>query len=122
MIDRLKKSGKVGCFIAVRPPFNFHLAEFGEQGAVARMRSSQESEIWINGGYFVFSNKIFDYMRDGEELVVEPFNRLIAAQQLIAYKHEGFWRAMDTLQDKRVLEDMVERGAMPWRDLSNAAK
>jgi glucose-1-phosphate cytidylyltransferase len=122
MIDRLKKSGKVGCFIAVRPPFNFHLAEFGEQGAVARMRSSQESEIWINGGYFVFSNKIFDYMRDSEELVLEPFNRLIAAQQLIAYKHEGFWRAMDTLQDKRVLEDMVERGAMPWRDFSNSAK
>jgi glucose-1-phosphate cytidylyltransferase len=122
MIDRLKKSGKVGSFIAVRPPFNFHLAEFDDEGAVNRMRSSQQSEIWINGGYFVFSNKIFDYIRDGEELVLEPFNRLIQAQQLIAYKHEGFWRAMDTLQDKRVLEEMVEKGNMPWRVQSNAAK
>lgn len=122
MIDRLKKSGKLGCFIAVRPPFNFHLAEFGEQGAVVRMRSSQQSEIWINGGYFVFSNKVFDYIRDGEELVLEPFNRLIEAQQLMAYKYGGFWRAMDTLQDKRVLEDMVEKGNMPWRIQSNAAE
>lgn len=122
MVDRLKQSGKVGSFIAVRPPFNFHLAEFGEQGAVRRMRSSQQSEIWINGGYFVFRNKVFDYIRDGEELVLEPFNRLIEAQQLMAYKYEGFWRAMDTLQDKQVLEDMVEKGNMPWRVQSNTAE
>jgi glucose-1-phosphate cytidylyltransferase len=119
MIDRLKSSGKVASFIAVRPPFNFHLAEFDERGAVKRMRSSQESEVWINGGYFVFRREIFDYIRDGEELVLEPFNRLIAADQLLAYKYEGFWRAMDTLRDKQVLEDIVERGAMPWRSAGN---
>jgi glucose-1-phosphate cytidylyltransferase len=122
MIDRLKKSGKVGSFIAVRPPFNFHLSEFDSSGAVRRMRSSQEAEIWINGGYFVFSRKVFDYIREGEELVLEPFNRLIAAEQLIAYKYEGFWRAMDTLRDKQVLEDMVEKGNMPWRMQANAAE
>lgn len=115
MIERLKASGKVGAFVAVRPPFNFHLTEFDDTGSVHRMRSSQQSEIWINGGYFVFSNRIFDYMREGEELVLEPFNRLIAEQQLIAFKHDGFWRAMDTLQDRRILEDMVEKGNMPWR-------
>jgi glucose-1-phosphate cytidylyltransferase len=115
MIERLKMTEKAGSFIAVRPPFNFHLAEFDEQGAVRRMRSSQESEIWINGGYFVFRNTVFDYIRGGEELVLEPFNRLIAADQLLAYKYEGFWRAMDTLRDRQVLEDIVERGTMPWR-------
>jgi glucose-1-phosphate cytidylyltransferase len=115
MIDRLKTSDKVGCFVAVRPQFNFHLAEFDQQGAVKRMRSSQESEIWINGGYFVFRNKIFDYIREGEELVFEPFNRLIADNQLLAYRYEGFWRAMDTLKDKQVLEDILEQGNMPWR-------
>ena len=73
-----------------------------------------QSEIWINGGYFVFSNKIFDYLREGEELVLDPFNRLIAERRLLAYRYEGFWRAMDTLQDKRVLEEMVEKGNMPW--------
>ena len=79
MIDRFKKSGKVACFIAVHPPFNFHLAEFDADGAVERFRSSQESEIWINGGYFIFRKEIFDYIREGEELVLEPFNRLIEA-------------------------------------------
>ena len=54
-------------------------------------------------------------IRDGEELVFEPFNRLIAADQLLAYKYEGFWRAMDTLRDKQVLEDIAERGTVPWR-------
>jgi len=119
IIDRLKRSGKVGCFVAVRPPFNFHLAEFDPQGTVQRIRSNQESEIWINGGYFVFHRRIFDYIHAGEELVLEPFNRLIAEEQLLAYRHEGFWRAMDTLQDRRVLEDMVEKGEMPWQVTSN---
>jgi glucose-1-phosphate cytidylyltransferase len=115
MIERFVKSDKIGCFIAVHPPFNFHLAEFGAENTVRRFRSSQQAEIWINGGYFIFRNKIFDYIREGEELVLEPFNRLIEGGHLMAYKYEGFWRAMDTLRDRQVLEEMVERGEMPWR-------
>ena len=61
------------------------------------------------------ATEIFDYIQDGEELVLEPFNRLIEAGQLMAYRYEGFWRAMDTLRDRQVLEEMVERGEMPWR-------
>ncbi|TGV78422.1 glucose-1-phosphate cytidylyltransferase, partial [Mesorhizobium sp. M00.F.Ca.ET.149.01.1.1] len=67
-----------------------------------------------NGGYFLFRPEIFDFMREGEELVLEPFRRLIEADKLMAYKHDGFWRAMDTLRDWQVLEDMVEKGNMPW--------
>ena len=115
VIDYLKTSGKTGSFIAVRPPFNFHLTEFDAEGSVKRLRSSRESEIWINGGYFVFRNKVFDYIRDGEELVMEPFRRMIQDDELLAYKHEGFWRPMDTLRDKQDLEDMVEKGNTPWR-------
>jgi glucose-1-phosphate cytidylyltransferase len=115
MIDRFEKSGKIAAFVAVHPPVSFHLAEFDEEGAVRRMRASQESDIWINGGYFIFRNEIFDFIREGEELVVEPFQRLIECGQLMAFKHEGFWRAMDTLRDRQVLEEMIERGQMPWR-------
>jgi glucose-1-phosphate cytidylyltransferase len=115
MIDCFKKSRKIACFIAVHPPISFHLAEFDEQGSVQRVRSSDEAQIWINGGYFIFRNRIFDFMQEGEELVAEPFSRLIEAGQLMAYKYEGFWRAMDTLKDKQLLEDMVERGEIPWR-------
>ena len=59
MIDLFKKSGKIACFIAVHPPISFHLAEFDEDGSVQRFRSSQESEIWINGGYFIFRKRDF---------------------------------------------------------------
>jgi glucose-1-phosphate cytidylyltransferase len=115
MIDFFKKSGKIGCFVAVRAPFNFHLAEFEGDGVVRRFRSNKESEVWINGGYFIFRKEIFDYLRDGEELVLEPFNRLIESRELVAYKYEGFWRAMDTLRDRQVLEEMVEQGKVLWR-------
>lgn len=115
MIDRFKRSGKIGCFIAIHPPFNFHLAEFEGDETVARLVSSQEVNLWINGGYFIFRNEIFDYIKDGNELVLDPFSRLIENRQLMAYKYEGFWRAMDTLRDRQVLEEMVERGETPWR-------
>jgi glucose-1-phosphate cytidylyltransferase len=115
MIHRFKETDKIGCFIAVHPPMNFHLAEFDSGDAVRRLRSSHESEIWINGGYFIFRKAIFDYIRAGEELVLEPFNRLIEANRLMGFKYEGFWRAMDTLRDRQVLEEMMERGEMPWR-------
>ena len=103
------------------PALQLPSGRFRRHGAVRRMRSSQEAEIWINGGYFVFNRRIFDYIREGEELVLEPFNRLIEAGQLIAYRYEGFWRAMDTLRDKQVLEDMVEKGNMPWRVQADGA-
>jgi glucose-1-phosphate cytidylyltransferase len=115
MIDRFRKSDKVGCFIAIHPPISFHLTEFDEEGCVRRIRSSQQSEIWINGGYFIFRNSIFDFIREGEELVLEPFERLVKDKRLMAYRYEGFWRAMDTLRDRQLLEDMVESGKMPWR-------
>lgn len=115
MIEKFKASGKVACFLAVRPPFNFHIAEFAADGNVERFRTNVESDIWINAGFFIFRNTIFDYIREGEELVLEPFNRLIAEKQLMAYKYEGFFRAMDTLRDRTVLEGMVEKGDMPWR-------
>lgn len=115
MIEQFKASRKVACFVCVRPPFNFHLVEFDAHGVVDRLRANTEADIWINGGYFIFRKEIFDYIRDGEELVLEPFSRLIEAGQLYAYKYEGFWRAMDTLRDRQVLEEMVERGNMPWR-------
>ncbi len=122
MIEAFKRSGKIGLFIAVRPPFNFHLAEFDSAGEVNRFRSNTESDIWINGGYFIFRKEIFDYVKDGEELVLQPFERLIKEKQLMAYRYEGFWRAMDTLKDRQVLEEMVERGEMPWRQLANGGR
>ena len=106
--------GKTGCFLAVRPSFSLHLVDMNASGGVSRMVSSQDADLWINGGFFIFRYEIFDYMRDGEELVEAPFRRLIEADQLLAIRHERFWRPMDTLKDKQVLEDLVEQGEAPW--------
>src|ERR1700754_730841 len=115
MIETFKASGKVACFLAVHPMLTFHLARIDGDGRVHEMLPSGNADMWINGGYFIFRRDIFDYIHDGEELVVEPFQRLIETDQLLAYKYEGFWRAMDTLRDRQVLEDMIEKGNMPWR-------
>ena len=115
MLDKFKKSGKLASFLAIRPPLNYHLADIEAEGRVRSMRTWDRVDFWINGGYFLLRPKIFEYMREGEELVVEPFQRLIEADQLMAYKHEGFWRAMDTLRDRQVLEEMAEKGYTPWR-------
>ncbi|MBR0659885.1 sugar phosphate nucleotidyltransferase [Neoroseomonas oryzicola] len=122
VIRQFKASDKVGCFVAVRPPLTYHLADIAPDGKVQAFRSSDRSDIWINGGYFIFRPQIFDYMREGDELVLEPFDRLIRDGKLMAWKHEGFWRSMDTLRDRQVLEDMVERGEMPWLPGDHAGK
>ena len=122
MIARFEASGKAACFLAVRAPLSYHIADIADDGRVRQFRTTETSEIWINGGYFVFRPQVFDYMREGEELVLEPFNRLIADNQLMAYKHEGFWRSMDTLRDWQALEDMVENGDMPWNATVSAER
>lgn len=122
MVDRFSKSGKLACFLAVRPPLTYHLADIDAEGRVREFRSSDRCDMWINAGYFLLRPEIFDYMNDGEELVLEPFSRLIAADQLMAYKYEGFWRCMDTLRDRQVLEEMVEQGKMPWRVRNGAGR
>jgi glucose-1-phosphate cytidylyltransferase len=115
MVDRFKKSGKLACFLAVRPPLTYHLADIEADGRVREFRSSERSEMWINAGYFLLRREFFDFMKEGEELVLEPFSRLIEANQLMAYKHDGFWRCMDNLRDRQALEEMVEQGKIPWR-------
>jgi glucose-1-phosphate cytidylyltransferase len=115
MIEVFRESGKIACFLAVRPSFSLHLVDMKTNGSVRGLRGTQDADLWINGGFFIFRSEIFGYLAEGEELVEEPFRRLIDADQLLAFKHEGFWRPMDTLRDKEVLEDMVEQGSMPWR-------
>jgi glucose-1-phosphate cytidylyltransferase len=114
MIEFFESKGKIACFLAVQPSFTYHLVDFDDSGLVKRFRTSQQSRMWVNGGFFIFRRAIFDYIREGEELVDEPFARLMAEDQLIAYRHHGFWASMDTLKDKMTLEDMMERGRTPW--------
>ena len=99
MLDRFKKSGKLACFLATRPPLTYHIVDMDSEGGVRGMRAWDRADVWINSGFFLLRPKIFEFMQDGEELVVEPFERLAKANALIAYRHEGFYRSIDTLKD-----------------------
>ena len=71
-------------------------------------------DFWINGGFFVLRNEIFDFIEDGEELVEQPFHRLIEQRRLIAFPHTGYWQSMDTFKDKINFDRAYARGDAPW--------
>ena len=84
------------------------------------IKDVNRSDIQINGGYFVLRKDIFGYMKDGEELLHEPFQRLVERGQLLAYKYDGFWVAMDTFKDKQMLDDIYASGHAPWQVWNHA--
>lgn len=114
MIEHFHDQGKVGSFMGIPPNYTFHVIQRDAGGAVTDLVGAKESDLRINGGYFIFTPELFDYMRPGEELVVEPFRRLIGAGELTTYIHEGFWGCMDTFKEKMLLEDMHQRGEASW--------
>lgn len=121
LIDHARANDKVACFMGVRPKQTFHLVDTDESGLVDDIRDVGGSEFWINGGFFVFKQDIFRYMREGEELVREPFQRLIAERQLACYKYDGFWACMDTFKEKQAFDDMYARAEVPWEVWRSAA-
>jgi glucose-1-phosphate cytidylyltransferase len=83
-------------------------------GIVKSIDHITKSGARINGGFFLFRREIFKYMEAGDELVEEPFRRLIAAGQLLSRAHDGFWACMDTFKEMQELEDLYSRGNAPW--------
>jgi glucose-1-phosphate cytidylyltransferase len=114
LIEAFTKSDKVAAMLAVRPTYSFHFVDSQPDGNVTAIKDVKETETRINGGYFIFRREIFDYLGKGEELVVEPFRRLIAENKLMAFRHDGFWAPMDTLKDKQELDDLYDSGSAPW--------
>jgi len=113
------QSRAVAKFVAVRPTTSFHIVDLRGDGVVRGVQELSKSGIWMNGGFFAFRNEIFDYVREGEDIVAEPLQRLIKEKRLIAEKYDGFWMSMDTFKDKQVLDDLYARGVAPWEHLTN---
>jgi glucose-1-phosphate cytidylyltransferase len=101
-------------FLAVKPSQSFHLVEMQQSGRVERLHEVRETDTWINGGFMILTRSIFDAIHPGEELVEQPFARLIENGKLVAYRYEGFWKAMDTVKDKLSYDQMDARGERPW--------
>jgi len=115
LIDHFYELGKAACFLAVRPTQTFHLVDVDDDGYALGIEHISDSKSWMNGGFFVFNRKIFDFLGPREELVEEPFKRLIQSKELVAYRHRGFWACMDTFKEKQQLEDLWETGNAPWQ-------
>jgi len=113
-LNFFRQNNKIASFLCVKPAQSFHTVEFDEEENIKRISPAAESGIWFNGGFFIFKKEIFNYISDGEELVEEPFSRLVADQQIIGYKNQGFWGCIDTLKEKKAFDDMINSGTTPW--------
>jgi glucose-1-phosphate cytidylyltransferase len=122
IIDMFNNSGKIACFLSVRPNQSFHIVDVSDDGLVNDITGLERSDIWLNGGFFVLKREIFDYIQEGDELVNEPFRRLIEKRELLTYRYDGFWASMDTFKDKQYLDDLYSKGDVPWEVWSDLRK
>jgi len=123
-LDHFHKQRKIASFLCVRPNLSYHLVSLnpGNCNLVSGIHAINNGSVRINGGYFIFNDRIFDYIREKEELVNGPFQRLINEQQLVGYPYDGFWASMDTFKDKQELENLWGTGAAPWEVWKNRQK
>jgi glucose-1-phosphate cytidylyltransferase len=115
-LEHFRQHGKIASFLCVRPNLSYHLVELqeGAGSLVSGIHAINNGTVRINGGFFIFKNKIFDYLRPKEELVNEPFHKLVKEKQLIGYPYDGFWMSMDTFKDRQQLESLWGSGVAPW--------
>jgi glucose-1-phosphate cytidylyltransferase len=112
-----KKCGKYATLTAVKPPSKFGSIALKKTEIVEKFSEKlQEGEAWINGGFFVLEPEVFDYIEgDSVAWEREPLEKLAQDRQLVAYKHKGFWRCMDTLRDKEELSAAWNSSSAPWK-------
>ena len=120
-LDNFYNQDKIASFLCVLPSQSFHIVSLGENGLVNHIEPVKKSDMWINGGFFVFKQKIFDYIQAGEELIYEPFQRLIARNELIGYRYDGFFACMDTFKEKQMFDEMYNKGEVPWMVWKNSS-
>ena len=112
--QRHTASEAVATFMAARPPVSFHFVQTKASGAVAGIHSIEKADLWVNAGFFVLNREIFDHLRPGEELVEQPFQRLILRGLLQAVRHRGFWQPVDTQKDLQTVTGWALAGIAPW--------
>ena len=117
LISFHKKENSIGTLTAIHPPERFGVLTLSNNFVTEFNEKHTGESSWINGGFFVFETKIFDYLSDGDMTVLEksPLETLAKEQRLTAYKHTDFWHPMDTLRDKNYLESLWTTQKAPWK-------
>jgi len=115
-LEHFRRHNTIASFLCVRPNLSYHMVSLqeGESNLVAGIQPINNGNIRINGGFFILKKQIFDYIHETEELVDEPFQRLVEKRQLLGYPYDGFWASMDTFKDKQQLESLYASGNAPW--------
>jgi glucose-1-phosphate cytidylyltransferase len=115
LIELHNRSKKIATLTAVLPPARFGVLKIKGKKITSFKEKIQLKNNWINGGFFVFNSKIFDFIT-GDKIMLErePFQKLTKKGQLLAYKHYGFWQCMDTMRDKKVLNKLLRENKAPW--------
>jgi glucose-1-phosphate cytidylyltransferase len=116
LLEFHRSHGKLATVTAVRPPSRFGSFILDGNRITRFEEKPQTGEGWINGGFFVLEPGVLDLI-EGDDTIWErrPMEKLAAAGELMAYRHDGFWQAMDTLRERRVLEDLWATGKAPWK-------
>ena len=110
-----QSQGKLATLTAVNPRSQFGLLKLDDANAVVEFQEKPVLQEWINGGFFVFNRAIFDYLPENSVLEQEPFEQLARAQQIMAYKHHGFWKCLDTYKDHLEFNQLWEAGQAEWK-------
>ena len=119
-LDKLKefhlKNNKIATITAVHPPVRFGELEIEDIKVKKFEEKSQAKAGWINGGFFVLNYKIFSYIKNDSTLFErEPMEKLTQKENLVAFKHEGFWKCMDNLRDKIILDKLCKNNNLLWK-------
>ena len=115
LVEFHAESKTIATVTAVRPLSRFGILDVNSSNNVESFKEKPQAEGWINGGFFIFEPKIFDYLAPDVTLENEPLRKLTEQRQLSAYKHEGFWQPMDTFRESKLLNDLWDSGKAPWR-------
>jgi glucose-1-phosphate cytidylyltransferase len=107
--------GRLATLTAVRPRSNFGVMKLDDEGAVTEFQEKPVIAEWVNGGFFVFNRKVFDYLDENCVLEREPLERLARERQLMAYQHRGFWKCVDTHKDNLEFNQLWDVGRAEWK-------
>ena len=115
LLEFHKKNKKIVTVTAVRPPARFGYIKFKDEKVIGFKEKSKLDVGWINGGFFVMEPEFLNYI-EGDETYLErePIEKVVKENNLCAYKHSGFWQCMDTLRDKKILDEIISKGYPPW--------